>query len=250
MVDLQTPNAPSDPAASSGEALSHLYKMSTTSAGGGDYIAINGTSIFALLLGVASVLAMAADVFLLVPLAGVFLAIIALIQIRNSSGTQSGRAFAFGGLFLAMLIGGAKIALAAKDWAQTRADTQVVAPMVDQLSKDIRAARYDEAYEDLFTSTFRARVSLKQFTDAFERVSASRDVGPITSIRWNHQRIEFFDIGTSGVRTGYVMCLIEFTRMSGASREVITFSTRDGTWKIDNIEWLFPEHKAKQALPQ
>jgi len=253
MSDLQTPNAPQSPSesnAASGEALSHLYKMSTTSAGGQEYIAINGTSIAALLLGVASVLAMAADVFLIVPLAGIFCAIIAIVQIRNSSGTQSGRGFAIGGMLLALLIGGAKVAMAARDWSQTRAETQAVVPMVDQLSNDVKQARYEEAYEDLFTSTFRARVSLKQFSDAWGQVAASQELGPVKSIRWNQQRIEFFDVGTSGVRMAYVMCLINFTHFKDTSREVITFSTRDGPWKIDNIEWLFPEKKQKVATPQ
>ena len=251
MPDVQSPNPPQTPSAStSDDALSHLYKMSTTSAGGQEYIAINGTSVAALLLGVASVLAMAADVFLLVPLAGLICAIIAIVQIRGSNGTQSGRAFAFGGLILALLIGGAKVGMAARSYAQTRADTEAVVPIVDQLSKDVRTGRYEEAYEDLFTSTFRARVSLKAFGDAFSQIGAIRDLGPIQSIAWNQQHIEFVDVGTSGVRTGYVMCLIEFSRMKSPGREVVTFSTRDGPWKIDNIEWLFPEKKVKDATPQ
>ena len=253
MSDLQTSNAPqpsSGSDATSGDALSHLYKMSTTSAGGQEYIAINGTSVAALLLGVASVLAMAADVFLIVPLAGIICAIIAIVQIRGSNGTQSGRGFAIGGMLLALLIGGAKVAIAASAWQQTRAETRAVVPIVDQLSEEVRTARYEEAYEDLFTSTFRARVSLKQFSDAFGQLAAVPTLGPVSSIRWNQQRIEFFDVGTSGVRMGYVMCLINFTRLKDTSREVITFSTRDGPWKIDNIEWLFPEKKQKVATPQ
>src|SRR6478736_4490875 len=96
-----TPDAPPDPLAS-------LHKMSTTAGlGSGDYVAINPVAIFAIIMGVASALALFEEtILLLLPAAAIVGAIIALRQIGKSSGTQTGRGLAIAAIVLALIFGG------------------------------------------------------------------------------------------------------------------------------------------------
>src|SRR3954462_15428509 len=89
------------------DPIAHLHKMSTTAGlGSGDYVAVNAVAVVAALAGLASTLALADNVLFLIPLVGVVLAIIPLMQISHSNGTQPGRAIAVGGLILSLLFTG------------------------------------------------------------------------------------------------------------------------------------------------
>jgi hypothetical protein len=221
--------------------------MSTTSAAGTDYVSINPVAIAALLLGVASVLALVSDSLLIVPLAGVICSIMAIVQIRRSSGTQTGRGFAILGMVLAVGISAGRVAIAGRDYFQARSDSQQLAPVIVRLSKTLHAARYDEAYDDLFSSAFRIRVDRKTFTSTFEQYSALPNFGPVRSVVWPGQTVEFTDVGTSGVRMGYMLVDFNFEHAASPMRPMVTFSTRDGAWRIDNIALLFPDKTKKQA---
>src|SRR5436309_9385705 len=86
------------------DPLSHLHKMSTTAGlGSTDYVAVNGIAVTTIFMGLASSLALLDITLLAIPVATVVLAIVALRQIANSNGTQTGRALAWGGMVLAML---------------------------------------------------------------------------------------------------------------------------------------------------
>jgi hypothetical protein len=240
------PPKPAD-AGTGPDHLSHLYKMSTTSAGGQEYVAINSAAIAALILGFASVLGMATPVLLVIPLGSIICGIIALIQIRGSSGTQTGRALAWGGIGLATLIGGIKVGVVSHYWLQDHADMQIIVPMVDRLSDDLHTRRYDEAYEDLFSSTFRARVDRQTFANTFEQFKNNPNIGALQKIEWNGQRIDFGEVGTSGIKVGNMLVIMRFPSPDVTMRPLVTFATRDGVWKIDNIEMLFPD-KAKATI--
>ena len=83
-------NPPPSPA--DDDPLAHLHKMSTTAGlGSGDYVAVNGTAVFALLVGVASALALMTEVLLILPLVCVIAAVVAWGQIRHSNGTPGSR---------------------------------------------------------------------------------------------------------------------------------------------------------------
>src|SRR3954454_3984530 len=89
------------------DALAGLHKMSTTAGiTSQEYVAINIPSIVALVLGLASVVAVLNAVLLVVPLAAIATAAVALRQIRESNGTQTGRAFAWAGIAFSLAIGG------------------------------------------------------------------------------------------------------------------------------------------------
>src|SRR5580693_3500692 len=100
------------------EHLVHLPRMSTTAGvGSQEYVAINTTAVIALLLGMASVLAIMTLPLLAVPLVGVITAAFALSQISQSNGTQTGRHIALGGLFLSVGIGSFVVSGNAINWA-------------------------------------------------------------------------------------------------------------------------------------
>src|SRR5436190_20115121 len=86
------PAAPPAAAAAGDDHLAHLHKMTTTAGlGSSDYVAVNGTAVFALLVGVASALALMSEVLLILPLVAIVAAFVALSQIRHSNGTQTGK---------------------------------------------------------------------------------------------------------------------------------------------------------------
>src|SRR4051794_22135980 len=74
------------------DPLASLHKMSTTAGiTSQEYVAINIPSIIALVLGLASIVAVVVPILLVVPLAAIVTAVASLRQIRDSNGTQSGR---------------------------------------------------------------------------------------------------------------------------------------------------------------
>src|SRR5436190_20522337 len=83
------------------DPLARLHKMSTTAGlGTTEYVAINPLAVASIFLGVASLLALLDNLLLAVPVLAIICSVWALSQIRNSGGTQSGRALAILGLLL------------------------------------------------------------------------------------------------------------------------------------------------------
>src|SRR5258707_10382788 len=94
MSEVTQTRATSDSAAQSEAAthLSQLHKMSTTAGITNlDYVAVNHTAIVAALLGLASALAFFGWLLLVVPVVGIVFAVLAIRQINDSSGTQTGK---------------------------------------------------------------------------------------------------------------------------------------------------------------
>src|SRR3954471_976134 len=90
-------------AGASADPLRSLHKMSTTAGvGSQEYVEINLVAVWAVVLGLLSFLALLDNVLLIVPVIGTVFAIVALRQIRNSAGTQTGGAIAWGALVLSL----------------------------------------------------------------------------------------------------------------------------------------------------
>lgn len=228
------------------DSLAHLFKMSTTSAGGQEYVAINATSIASVLIGVASVLAFLANELLIVPLAGFVCAIVAIVQIRRSNGTQSGMAFALVGLVLALGIGGFKGGQQLIISHEDSKDSRVIADILQRLGTDLHSARYDEAYDDFFSPEFKREVDRKSFSAMFQQIQNMSEYGQVEYARWNGQRVEYEEVGTSGVKSASAMALVKFQKPATPARPIFVFSDRDGTWKIDECSF-FPSKKKKKG---
>ena len=165
MTDLRerTPTATTPPGrrhlrrpGDAADPLHSLYRMSRTAGlGSGDYVAINNTSIVAMLLGLASSLALLFPTAIVVGAAAVVCGILALVQIRSSNGTETGRVFAVLGILLGLALGGRAAAKLVIANVQHRRDEAAIGQVIKQLNDHIVAKHYAEAYQSLFSDNFK-----------------------------------------------------------------------------------------------
>lgn len=206
MTDIDPRQSPESPSASSqaGDPLASLHHMSMTAGlGSTEYVAINVPSVVALLLGIASVAVLLGDVMLLVPLAGLVCGIVAVRQIHNSNGTQSGRGLAWAGIVLSLAFAGLWTTLTVRDYlARQRARTEI-GQLVDRFSDAVKASKWDEAWS-LFSPEFKLRIKDNQatFRAAIQRIQAiqtgstTRPVLKLTQIKAG--TVQFSPTGEAG----------------------------------------------------
>jgi hypothetical protein len=253
MTELREENAASASPAAGGnkddaEALHHLYRMSRTAGlGSGDYVAINNTAIVSLLLGCTSVLSLIYPLMLIVAAAALVCGIIALVQIRTSNGTQTGRTFAAFGILLALALGGVSAYRMAMEYVQKRNDSHAIGKVVDQLSDLIVARQYSQAYNALFSDSFHTAFSEQKFADAWEPLV--QRFGAIQKIDWGHQA-EFDVIRGTETRRGIIISTVKFEKYPDPARQPMAFILKDGQWLIDDFSQLFPKPTAKGAQGQ
>jgi len=240
MMTQTNPSEPvhRDPAADT-DPLLHLHKMSTTAGlGSQDYVAINITAIVAALFGFGSVLAIINNVLLVIPIVGAVLSIVALAQIRNSNGTQSGRGLAWAGL---LLCGGITIGLIATRTVETmrrNQDQRAVADLCDQFGRLVAQKDYEEAYK-LFDSDFQDRTKLDAFRTRLASFQENKFVPPIDAISWNG--LIQFQSQDGGLDTAESVMKLHYKDTENEQRYGARFRKAAGeSWLIDDIPELFP----------
>jgi hypothetical protein len=235
---------------SDADALAHLYKMSATAGvATTDYAAINPVSIVALLLGLAGVLTLFADILLLVPVVGVVMGVIALIQIRNSNRTQTGKGFAVAGIVLSMAFGGFVVGRDFMTWQQKRTDEARIASLIEGFGNELTAGKYIEAYSQ-FSQRFRDRVPQEVFTTTLENINQVPRLGKLSGMRWNGESMLFESNPDSGEQTVTGMVFLQFSLQTDPQREYLKFVRESGPWKIDDIPQLFPSAKQRPGAPR
>lgn len=227
-----------DPAADT-DPLLHLHKMSTTAGlGTQEYVAINVTAVVAALFGVASVLAMINNILLVIPLVGAVLAIVALTQIHNSNGTQTGKGLALIGL---LLCGGLTLVLiSAKviEGIHRAQDQRSIAAVCEQFGSLVAQRKYDDAY-NLFDADFQDRFKLDQFKNRLASIQEAKLAPPIDQITWNG--LIQFQTDEGGSDTAETVMKLHYKGLTGEQREGARFRKSDsGPWQIDNIPEMFP----------
>jgi hypothetical protein len=244
MTDFREPTAssvtPTGAAVSpsSGDALHNLYRMSRTAGlGSGDYVAINNTSILALLLGLASLLAILFPLMAVIPVLAVVVGVMALVQIRSSNGTQSGRVFATLGILLGIVLGGATIGKMVMAGVQERRDEAAIDGVIKRLSDFIVAKQYSQAYQTLFSEDFKKNISEKDFETRWESFVPA--VGNVVSIGWGG-RAEFVHIKETGITRAIATGTMKFEKFDNAQQPFV-FVNRDGEWVIDEVKQLFDQ---------
>jgi len=241
--------AHTDPASDS-ETLLHLHKMSTTAGlGSQDYVAVNVTSVVAVLFGLASLLAIASPVLLVFPIVGVVLSLIALRQVRHSNGTQTGSGLAILGLLLSGLI--TTVIFSYQGWQvwNRRLDQQAVAALCQKYGEFLNQHKFAEAY-DLFDSDFQNRVSKNLFIVHLTDIQNQGGlVPPIDSITWNGLAEFHVDDADTGTESADSVMKLHYKGMDQAEttnlpRMGIRFKrSNGGPWLIDNIPDQFPAVK-------
>ena len=192
MTDIDPQTRPTSAAGSAspqgesakGDPLATLHHMSMTAGlGSGDYVAINAPSVVSLLLGIASVAVMMARPLVLIPLAGLVLGLISLRQIRNSGGTQSGRALAWVGVLLSLTFVGLWGSWIYWQNRAERAASDEIQIVVDQLSSAVKASDWDKAW-GCFSPQFKTRIGDNRpaFQSAMQKLQAI-PTGPDTLAR-------------------------------------------------------------------
>lgn len=250
MPDLETPptdNRPptaQDPDGS--DPLAHLHKMSTTAGlGSTDYVAINGPSVVAVILGLASALAVVHTILLIVPIAGVVCAAVALYQIGKSGGTQTGRGLAILGLLLSLgfaaYVGYAAIAKV----QQENRDSAAIELLIADFSAHTQKGEFDQAYA-LFSPRFQERVSAPMFADIMRNVQSHPQWGKLEGITTNG-RYDFASDPATGGRIGQAMLLMKLDKFTEPSRQEAVFRLVGGQWKFENIPGLFPAPQQQQG---
>jgi hypothetical protein len=228
----QAPPAGDDP-------LAHLHKMSTTAGlGSGDYVAVNGTAVFALILGLFSFLAFFSEMLLIVPLACLVTSIVAIRQINRSYGTQTGRWIVVIGLLAALACGGFTVVRWATEGVRTREDRQAFAQLTQDLANKLKANDYAGVYNQ-FSDRYHQRLPQEAFVN---RLKLLLDYyGPLQSIAWNGLA-DFDQDETTGDR--YAAIALEFNFQKGQNKSQLRDTARlrkeGDKWMIEAMPDLFP----------
>ena len=253
MTDLRERTATANttpPGAASGDTgepdpLHNLYRMSRTAGlGSGDYVAINNTSIVALLFGAASALALLFPWAIVVGAAAVVCGIIALVQIRSSNGTQTGRVFAVLGILLGLALAGAAAGKLAMAGVKHRRDEAAIGQLVKQLNDHITAKRYSEAYQTLFSDEFKQSFNEAEFARRWE--AHIPIMGEIEAIDWGG-RAEIQDVRATNERRAVVSSSIKFAKYPQPATQTMGLVYHDGEWVIDVVAQIFEKAKAGGA---
>jgi hypothetical protein len=236
------PEAGAAHAAADSESLLHLHKMSTTAGvGSQDYVAVNVTSVIAVLFGLASLLAIASPVLLVFPIVGVGLSLLALRQVRGSNGTQTGSGLAILGLVLSGVITTVIFSYQAYQVMHRRADQQAVAGLIQKYGELLNQHKYAEAY-DLFDSDFQNRVSKPLFIVHLTDIQKNPLAPPIESITWNG--LAEFHVDDTDTETADSVMKLHFKGAVDEPRQGVHLKrSGGGPWLIDNIPDQFPAIK-------
>jgi len=224
------------PAAGAADPIARLHHMSTTAGvGSQEYVAISATAIVALILGVASALALLHYLLLAIPLAGIAFAVTAIRQIHGSNGTQTGRAMAWGGLLLCAAFAGTSVVRQVQSALSERADHKAIESLVQRLDQAIKAGDWGGAYA-LFTDRFRVeQIPLSQFTEKVSGIRQNQLYGSLTSITTNGRIIVYRGNNTAGS-----ILLFKFDKSAGAVQQTTLFRRTGGHWLIDDLPEMFP----------
>ena len=226
------------------DPLASLHKMSTTAGiTSQEYVAINIPSILALLVGLASVLAVLSPVLLILPVAGVIVGLIALAQIRASNGTQTGRGFAWLGIVLSVGIGAFVLVAAAVERNRTAADRAEIVRQIEQLGRHVAAKEYDAAYA-MFSDRFHTRVDRARFDAVWDQVHGFQGFGKLHGMQWNQTDVLFEADPGSGTRvaTAYAWLLFDKTGQE-RPRHPLTFRKAGDKWIIEDAPQIFPRDR-------
>ena len=252
MTELKdpTPSAPPTPPAGEFDGpdpLASLHKMSTTAGiTSQEYVAINIPSILALLVGLASVLAVLSPVLLIVPVVGVVVGLVALSQIRASNGTQTGRGFAVLGIVLSLGIGAFVLVAAAVERSRTAADRAEIVRQIEQLGRHVAGREYDAAYA-MFSDRFHGRVDRARFDAVWNGLHAFQGFGTMRGMQWNQTDVLFEADPGSGTRvaTAYAWVLFDKTG-DERPRHPLTFRKVGDKWVIEDAPQMFPRDRDRR----
>jgi len=228
------------------DQLRSLHKMSTTAGiGSGDYVAINGVAVWAIVLGLASSLAILDAVLLVIPITAIILALIAWRQVGDSNGTQSGRGLALGGLLLALIFAGFRGTLQWRDYAVTQSDRAEMSRMLTEFGNDVKTGDFTAAYA-LFSPQFHDAFPLDRFATTLKFVQKTEIYGNLVSVSSNGYYQFEVSPADPDQKRAVTTALIAFDKAGEPLHQDAIFRHQNGKWYIDNIPRFFPQDDTKK----
>ena len=223
------------------DPLSKLHRMSITAGmANQQYVAVNIAAVIAAMLGIASAMSIFSPLLLIIPAAGVIVAVAAWRQINNSNGTETGKLFALSGLALSLLVGGGVLGKAWVDNARARDDAKQMDVVMQQLSNAVKTGKFELAY-GLFDISFRTRVPLETFQARWGLMQKPEAYGTLKSIAWNDVHPQYEKMEGETGEVGIINFVIRFERSEG--RYTFVFRKVSDTWKILGAPELFPAER-------
>jgi hypothetical protein len=227
--------------------LANLHKMSTTAGVTNvGYVAVNYTAIAAALLGLASALSFFGLLLLVVPVVGIIFAIVAIRQINDSSGTQTGKGLAYLGLALSFLLGGGAITRDAITMLSARGEENRIADTISKVGQYIHDGKYKEAY-DLHDDGFQNHFTLAQFQSTWKSVQVPTSLGKVISMEWNG--VPPVIESSSGAQLAATKARVKFEKAQDERFDVILRKVGD-RWLITRFPAFFtpPRPSAKKDV--
>lgn len=232
------------PNSSDGDAgqdpLASLHRMSTTAGGSShEYVAVNLAAVAAVLAGLATTLIFLSLLWLPVPAIAIVLGLVALRQISHSNGTQTGRLLAWGGILLAVGVGGFQLGGQLKERLKERPMRADVRDVCDRLAQSLIQEDYQKAW-DLFSDRFRAekKVDFKAFSQRWSMMQESRETGKIKSLKSNGI-VDLQPGPSAATPSAATMILVGWTNTAYVGRYTIILGKRNGVWQIDDLPQIF-----------
>jgi hypothetical protein len=237
-----------NPTETQDDPLSHLHKMSTTAGlGSGDYVAVNGTAVFAVICGLASLLSLWHELFLIFPALTFIGGIVAWRQINLSNGTQTGKGLVIVACVLAVLFGGGVFVRQINETIQTRDDRKAVGALVLNFGEAIRKGDTEAAWQ-MTGEQFKSRVTRERFDTEMKTLADHPVVGKLKGTSWN----ELVELQTDpSTRTQFASTGLQFDFEKGTGfRENPVLKKVAGQWKIEAMNKIFPPPERGSPPPQ
>lgn len=241
MTDLRDQQPAAAPATDgAADPLGGLYRMSKTAGlASSDYKAVNAPAVVSLILGAMSFLASFEPILLILPIVAIVLGIVAIRQIAGSNGTQTGLPLAVLGIVLALAMGAWAATGKLREAARTQADREQLVSIVSRLGEHVSGGQYQQAYNEIFSPTFRERVGPEEFVNNWRMWQSHPSLGKLKATRSNG--LFNFEVDpTALIRIAQGQMILEYESRTPGDRPEIIFTYRDGQWWVEQIPALFP----------
>jgi hypothetical protein len=246
--ELQNPPNPAENAAAatagSPDPLANLYRMSRTAGlGTQEYVAINTMAVAAVLLGLASALAIVTPMLLIIPLAGIICAAVALWQISDSNGTQSGRGLAWTGIALSVILAGIALSREALTKWRMRNEERAVMRTVEEFGSVLSRGDFDAAYA-MLGERIRERLPAEEFKANLAYRFGHRNHGKVLTMQSNG-RVAWESDEERINRYATTLAIIKLEH-GMEDRQQMGFHKVQDQWKIEGFGW-FPIKPVQRA---
>lgn len=225
----------------SDDPLASLHRMSTTAGvASQEYVAINQTAIATLLLGLAAISVVMSNTLLVLPIVAIACGIVALRQIGNSNGTQTGKLLALLGMALSLVMSAVAIVPQVKEHIALRAEEGRIIAAVNEFGQAMVAKDYDRAVSSLDPVFFtKKKLTKEAFIARWNALVTNEFYGDLTSVASNGR--VGLEGDTAQGHSGATLLVCRFSKTDTPLRSNASLKKDDtGQWKIDDMPELFP----------